>query len=162
MWLRKHGPDLRKIRLHSCYSVHEAANLLRVSPGTVRAWIRRGLPVLEGCKLILIPGDGLKAWLKARRAARKQTCQPYELYCCRCRGPRKAKAGSVLIVPRNAKTVAIRALCASCDAKMNRGGSLAKLSEIEVAFGLVTPAQVSLAQCENPAVNQHFDKEPVK
>ena len=146
----------RKIRLHSCYSVHEAASLLRVSPGTVRAWIRSGLPVLKGPKLILIPGDELKAWLKVRRAVRKQKCQPDQLYCCRCRGPRKAKPGSVVIVARNAKSVAIRALCASCDAKMNRGGSLAKTSEIKTAFGLETPAQVSLEVCESPAVIQHL------
>jgi hypothetical protein len=36
---------------------------------------------------------------------------------------------------------------------------MARLSEIQAAFGLNTPAQVSLAGCENPAVNQHLEKE---
>ena len=155
----KRVKDLRKVRLSKCYSVHEAASLLSVSACTMRSWIRNGLPALLDCRPILIPGDGLKAWLKARRAARKHTCQPDELYCCRCKGPQKAKSGSVNIIQRNAKTVTIRALCATCDAKMNLGGSLAKISEIRVVFGLATPAQVSLAECENPAVNQHLKKE---
>ena len=105
----KRGPDLRQIRLSRCYTVQEAAMVLGVSTGTVRAWIRRGLPVLEQCNPPLIPGDGMKAWLMARAKARKHPCQPDELYCCRCRSPQKAEPGSVEITPRNAKTVAIRA-----------------------------------------------------
>jgi hypothetical protein len=155
----KGKPDLRKIRLGRCYTVPETASLLGVAGGTIRAWIRRGLPVLEGNMPLLIPGDGLKGWLKARLAARKQKCLPDELYCCRCRRPRKPKPGSVAAVPRNAKTVAIRAQCGTCEAKMNRAGSLARLMEIKAAFGLETPAQESLAGCENLAVNQHLEKE---
>ncbi len=158
----KTKPDLRKIRLSRCYSVPEVAILLGIAVGTVRTWIRLGLSVLEGVKPLLIPGDGLKLWLKARRAARKQKCFPDELYCCRCRGPRMPKLGSVEIIPRNSKTVAIRALCGTCGTKMNRAGSLAKMTDIMAAFGLETPAQVSLAGCENPAVIQHLEKEPAE
>jgi hypothetical protein len=153
------GIDLRKIRPSKCYTVQEVSGLMGVTVWTVRAWLRRGLPVLESEKPLLIPGDKLKAWLKLRYAARKQSCQPDELYCCRCRRPRKAKPGSVVIAPRNAKTVAINALCATCDAKMNQGGSLAKMPEIRSTFGLMTPAQVNLEGCKNPAVNQHLEKE---
>lgn len=162
MWKVKGKPDLRRIRLNKCYSVHEAAILLGVSFGTIRSCIRKGLPILQDTRPVLIPGDGLKAWLKARSQARKHHCQPDELYCCRCRGPQKAKPESVEIIPRNGKTVAIRALCNACGAKMNKAGSLAKISEIEVAFGSDTHRQVSLEVCENPAVNQHLEKEPAE
>jgi hypothetical protein len=155
----KGKPDLRRIRSSRCYSVLEAAALLGVSTGTVRAWIRLGLPVLEECKPVLIPGDRLKAWLKTRAKARKHHCQPNELYCCRCRSPQKARPGSVEITQRNAKTIAIRALCDSCEAKMNKAGSLARIAEVKAAFGLNTVAQASLAGCETPAVNQHSEKE---
>jgi hypothetical protein len=53
-------------------------------------------------------------------------------------------------------------LCGTCDAKMNRGGSLARLPEIRLAFGLDTQAQVNLAGCENPTVNQHLEKEALE
>lgn len=156
---QKRGLDLRKIRGSQCYTIPEVGNLLGVSVGTIRAWSRLGLSVLEGERPYLIPGDALKAWLICRRQSRKRKCQPDELYCCRCRVPKKAKPGTVVILPRNATTIAINALCETCDAKMNRGGSLAKLEETRVAFGLMTPAQVNLAECENPAVNQHLEKE---
>ena len=155
----KQGQDLRKIRLSKCYTVQECADLLAVSIGTIRAWIRSGLPTLEGGKPMLIAGDALKSWIKNRKAARKRKCQLDELYCCSCKQPRKAKIGTVAIVPRNSKTLFIRANCADCNAKMNQVGSLAKLSEIRVAFGLETLAQVNLAGCENPSVNQHLEKE---
>ncbi len=153
------GQDLRKIRRSQCYAIPEVGRLLGVSVGTVRAWLRRGLLSLEGERPILIPGDGLKSWLVAQRLARKRKCQPDQLYCCRCRVPKNAKPGSVVIVPRNARTITISAMCGTCGAKMNRGGSLARLPEIRLAFGLVTQAQVNLAGCENPAVNQHLEKE---
>lgn len=156
----KRGQDLRNIRQSQCYTVQECSKALAVGLATVRFWIRQGLPTLPDGKPILIPGDTLKSWLKSRRAARKQKCQPNELYCCRCRCPRKAKIGSVVITLRNAKTVAIRAFCGTCDAKMNKGGSLTRLSEIQAAFGLNTPAQVNLEVCETPAVNHHSEKEP--
>ena len=120
------GQDLRRIRTGQCYTIPEASSLLEVSTGTVRAWIRRGLRALRCEGLTLIPGDELKSWLTARRQTRKRKCEPDELYCCRCRTPRKARPGSVVIVPRNAKTIVISALCTTCDAKMNRGGSFSR------------------------------------
>lgn len=101
----------------------------------------------------------MKAWLIIQRQARERKCLPDQLYCCRCRVPRNAKPGSVVIVPRNAKTIAISAVCDTCDAQMNRGGSLARLPEIQLAFGLETQAQVSLAGCDCAAANQHLEEE---
>lgn len=160
MGKKKRGPDLRKIRLSQCYTIQQCSNTLGVTVATVWTWIRQGLPTVPNGKPPLIPGDGLKAWLTQRRLSRKRTCQPNELYCCRCRAPRAPKLGSVVITPRNTKTVAIRALCGTCDARMNKGGALANQSEISAAFGLSTPFQEHLAGCENPTVNQHFEKEP--
>jgi hypothetical protein len=159
MGKEKRGQDLRKIRLSKCYSIQQCSIALGISLATVRAWLRQGLPTVPNGKPILIPGDGLKTWLTQRRLSRKQSCKSDELYCCRCRVPRMAKVGSVVIAKRNSKTVAIRALCGTCNTRMNKGGSLAKRSEIAAAFGLITPLQEHLAGCENPAVNQHLEKE---
>ena len=132
--------DHRHIRVGKCYTVAEIAVLLNVCAPTIRTWIRKGLQVLEGGKPLLIPGDCLKDWLKARAKSRKHACQPNELYCCHCRCPQKAKPWSVKIIPRNAKTVAIRALCGTCGTKMNKAGSLARLAQIETIFALRTAA----------------------
>ena len=159
---RKPKSDLRKIRLSRCYSIQEVAKLLGIGVNTVRAWIKLGLPVVGSEKLILIPGDSLKNWLKVRAAARKQKCLPDEVYCLRCRRPRMVKTGSAVVAPRSNKTIAIRARCATCDARMNKTGSLAKISEIETAFGLNTLVQVNLEGCHIPTVNQHLEKETIK
>lgn len=159
---RKPKSDLRKIRLSKCYSILETAKLLGIGVNTVRAWIRLGLQVLGSDKPILIPGDGLKSWLKARGAARKYKCLPDELYCLRCRRPQTVKTGSAVVTPRNNKTVTVQARCAICYARMNKTASLAKISEIQISFGLKTLAQVNLEGCDNPTVNQHLEKETIK
>lgn len=159
---QKRGQDLRKIRLSKCYTIQQCSKALDVSLSTVRAWIRQGLPIVPNGMPALIPGDELKAWLTQRRLSRKQTCKLNELYCCRCRCPRTVKAGSVVIAPRNSKVVAICALCGTCNTRMNKGGSFAKQSEIATAFGLITASQEHLAECENPAVNQHLEKERIE
>ena len=156
----KRSLDLRKIRQSHCYTVLEVSNMLGVTTGTIRGWLRLDLPRLDDVKPLLITGDTLKNWLVTRRQSRKQKCQPDELYCCRCRAPRRAMPGSVVINLRNAKTIAIGALCAFCGAKMNKGGSLASLPEIKATFELKTPVQKSLKGCEEPAVNHHLEREP--
>lgn len=134
--------------------------MLGVTTGTVRSWLKLGLPRLDDVKPILLPGDTLKSWMVTRRQSRKRKCQPDELYCCRCKAPKRAMPGSVVITLRNAKTIAIRATCACCGAKMNKGGSLASLQKIKATFELKTPAQVSLEGCEKPTVIHHLEREP--
>lgn len=156
----KRSLDLRKIRQSRCYTVQEVSNLLGVTKGTVRSWLKLGLPYLPDGKPFLVPGDSLKTWLVVRRRSRKRRCLPDELYCCRCRMPRLAIPGSVGITIRNAKTVTIHATCACCGSKMNKGGSHAELENTKVCFGLKTRDQVNLEGCENPAVNHHLESEP--
>ena len=159
---KKPKSDLRKLRFSKCYSILETSTLLGVGVNTVRTWIRLGLPVLGRDMPILIPGDVLKKWLKARVDARKCKCLPDQLYCLRCRKPRAARTGSLVETPRNNKTVTLRARCAICDARMNKTVSLAKDLEINTAFCLNTLVQVNLEGCDIPTVNQHLAKETIK
>ena len=130
--------DLRRIRLSVCYTMPEVAKLLGVTIGTVWAWVRAGLPILEDVRPFLIPGDDLKTWLRNRARARKQACQPNELYCFRCRAPREPEPGTVRIILRNQKVTSIKGCCSGCGCTMNRAGSAAKIYETMRAFGVPT------------------------
>ena len=156
----KRSLDVRRIRQSRCYTIQELSSLLGITKGTVRAWLKLGLAKLDDVKPFLIPGDALKNWLTARRQSRRQRCQPHELFCCRCRKPRQAKPWSVEIKLRNAKTITICGLCEVCGAKMNRGGSVARLQEIKETFQPHTLVEVSLEGCEEPTVNHHSEGEP--
>lgn len=151
---RKRKPDLRQIRTTKVYTLPEIAETLDRNIAAVRGWIRDGLPTLGDQKPVLVLGSALKAWLKAKRAARKHECEPDELLCFGCRRPRRPAPGSVRIEPRNAKTVSITGRCSVCGTRMNKAGSRARLAEIEETFrALSLRMKHLLSVCGDP-----FDK----
>ena len=156
---RTRKPDLRRIRSSACYTAPEVANLLGVAVGTVRSWMRHGLPCLTDGRPFLIPGDELKTWLKVRRARRRQTCQPDEIFCFGCRAPRSPQPGTVTIVPRNEKTTIIKGRCSACGSTMYRGGSVARIDDAKRAFGIQTIGQAHLAVSIEPIVKHNFVEE---
>ena len=83
--------NVRRVKIHRSYSVAEVARLLDVSKLTVMRWIARGLPLIERKRPYLIHGSDLRAFLLANRPAR-QPCGPGEMYCLRCRAPRRPAA----------------------------------------------------------------------
>ena len=89
---RLYNPNLAKI--HRSYTVEEVASLYGVFKGTVRTWIKAGLPTLNDKRPMLIHSSDLAAFHQARRTKNKQTCKPGEIYCIRCRAP-KVPAGDM-------------------------------------------------------------------
>jgi hypothetical protein len=81
MKCRNRRPD------HLSYTIEEVARLLEVHRNTNRDWIKGGLPVIDGKHPALILGNELAEFLATRRAARRQTCQPEQMYCVKCRKP---------------------------------------------------------------------------
>jgi excisionase family DNA binding protein len=77
-------PSGHRAKIHRSYTVDEVARLLGVAKGTVRRWIKAGLPVLADRKPALILGEDLVQFLASRKAPRKK-CSPAECYCVKCR-----------------------------------------------------------------------------
>ena len=112
--------DHRRLKRTQTYTVPEAAIALRVSIGTVRRWIRDGLPLLDCIRPSLIHGKLLRDWLSAKAKARQVQCGPRQIYCCKCRDARDFLLGSAVIIHRNEKAASVRALCAECGTMMYR------------------------------------------
>ncbi len=83
--MAKRHPNHRQVKIHRNYTVEEIASLFGIHKNTVREWIKAGLPVLDDKRPMLILGQELAAFLQARRIKNKQTCQPGQMYCFRCR-----------------------------------------------------------------------------
>jgi excisionase family DNA binding protein len=83
----------RLAKLHRSYSAEEAARTLGVHKGTVRNWIKAGLPTVDKTRPVLILGSQLRDWLEQRRKAGKRPCPPGKLYCFKCREPRSPALG---------------------------------------------------------------------
>ena len=134
---RLHNPNLAK--MHRNYTVEEVASLYDVFKGTVRAWIKAGLTVLDDKRPMLILGSDLAAFHQAKRVKNKQQCQPGEMYCVRCRAP-KMPAGDMADYRIITEKIGnLEAICPVCDKIMNRRVSLSRLEQIRGNLDFTMP-----------------------
>ena len=64
-----------------CYIIAETAELYDVHRNTVSHWLANRLEPIDAGRPILIRGDELNRFDKARREADRQVCEPAEIFC---------------------------------------------------------------------------------
>ena len=152
--MRKRRPNHRLVKIHRSYTVEEAARLLGTHKNTVRAWVRAGLPTCDKRRSMLILGIDLAAYLQARRTKNKRPCQPGEIYCVRCRAPKRPAGDMAEYQPVTEKFGNLEAICPDCDSIMNRRASRAKLAEIQGNLDIsFSEAEPRFNESEQPTVN---------
>ena len=145
--------NYRSVSKHRNYTVADIATCLAVCRGTVRRWIKDDLPALHDCKPMLVLGEDLIAFLKARRKPR-QKCSLGECYCFACRAPRQAAGGVAEVRWDTPSTGNLRALCVVCNTIMHKRISAEHLSEVQVILDVSVvqafkPISNSLPACSN-------------
>jgi len=125
--MRKRHPNPKLVKIHRSYTVDEIADLYRIHKCTVRAWIKAGLPTIDGKRPMLVRGRDLEEFLRVRRAKNKRPCQPGELYCVKCRAPRTPAGLLADYVPVTAKFGNLAGICPECNSMMYRRVSLARI-----------------------------------
>ena len=131
-----HHPNHRLIKIHRNYTVPEVATCLGVHSNTVREWIRRGLPTCDQGRPTLVLGRELVTFLRARRVNNRRPCGVGELYCCRCRRPRRPGGDMADYVPRTATSGDLMAFCAQCETPMYRRVSRERLRDVAAGLDL--------------------------
>src|SRR5260370_38995105 len=119
----KRHPNHRQVKIHRSYTVEEIASLFGIHKNTVREWIRAGLPVLDAKRPMLILGQELAAFLQARRIKNKQSCEPGQMYCFRCRAPKMAAGDMPAYLPQTEKLGWLKAICPDFQTIINPRGS---------------------------------------
>ena len=152
-------PNHRLVKTHRTYSIEEAARRLGAHKNTVRAWIKDGLPTCDGKRPTLILGCELATYLKARRKKNKKPCKPGEIYCVRCRTP-KRPAENMAEYQKVTETLGtLVGICPDCEAMMYRRTSRAKLDEIQGILDIsFSEAQRRVSSIESPIVNSDFSQ----
>lgn len=93
-------PNTRALRAARTYTIEETAIALGVSTGTVRSWVKAGLPLMKSQRPYLILGDTPRSFLQDRAAKGKVTLQPDQLYCFTCKAARTPMGLLVDCVPQ--------------------------------------------------------------
>lgn len=153
--------DVRRVKLHRSYSLSEAAKLLGVTKHTVARWIDDGLPLIERKRPHLVHGSELRAYIKARQP-RKQPCRAGQIYCVRCRAPKRPAFDEVELILKRPTTGLLAGLCPTCASMIYR---VTKTASFAAAVGdlKVTrhPAQERIGDSLDPFSNVQF-KEPAR
>ncbi len=122
---RRH--NVRRVKILRSYSLSEAAKLLGVHKLTISRWIDRGLPLIEQKRPFLIHGSDLRAFLTAQQP-RKQPCRAGEIYCVRCRAPKRPAGDMADYIPRTATTGLLTGICPNCESIIHRVANVATLA----------------------------------
>lgn len=123
-------PNHRAIRAARTYTIEEAAQSLGVSIGTVRSWVKVGLPLMKSRRPFLILGDSLRGFLQKRATGAKAPLQPDQLYCLTCKAGRTPMGLMVDCIPQTATTARLVGLCDVCGGTCNRMVSRSKIGQI--------------------------------
>lgn len=152
-------PTSCHVKRHRNYTVEEVARLTGVCKGTVRRWLKGGLPAMTGQRPILILSEDLIAFLDGRRRNRVR-CKPHECYCFSCRRPRAAAFNAVEVVPLSLSSGNLRALCETCLTLMHKRIPLAKLEALGAILDVtIMQAGEHISEMKKPCLNDHLPKE---
>lgn len=150
----KRHPNPRLAKIHRNYTVDEIATLYAVHKNTVRAWVKSGLPISDDRKPLLILCRDLMAYLQAKRVKNKQTCQPGQIYCVRCRVPKAPGGDMAEYQPLTTTLGNLVGICPSCNSMVYRRVNLAKLTQVAANLDLTLPqALLHIRESPNPSVN---------
>ena len=98
------------------YTIKELAKLLDIDEKTCHRWIEEGLRIVpDSKKPILIMGSDAKEFIRMRNSKKKVKLKRHEFYCFKCRGPTRAKRGSIMVSGSMKKGV-----CSVCNGKIRK------------------------------------------
>lgn len=152
-------PDVRLVKRDCTYTVEEVSELLGVHANTVRNWMANGLKQLDQRRPILIHGSDLGAFLRSSTRRRKAKCAHNELYCFRCRQPRRPVSSQVQIERQTSRILRLAGTCEHCGSRMFKAISPRDQSIYEEIFSLPQARPEHMSVCAEPAVNCDLEKE---
>ena len=156
----KRRPNYRLVKIHRNYTVEEIADLFGIHKNTVRGWIKNGLPLCDDRRPALILGGALANYLKTKKAKNKRTCNADQMYCLKCREPRKPEPDLIECEAITDKVGNLVALCSVCSGFMNKRISLFKLPLIQAQMGVSFPlAQKHIGDSSQSSLNSDLISE---
>ncbi|MGJ8604411.1 MAG: helix-turn-helix domain-containing protein [Marivita sp.] len=102
------------------YDVFEAASALKVTPATIRNWIKDGLKAMTSSKPYLILGASIREYLRTKYAAARRPLNDDELFCPSCRKGRKPLHMRVTQTKITTKTDLLKGTCQYCNGTATR------------------------------------------
>ncbi len=126
-----------KLQSNRIYSIENASLKLGCCEESVARWESEGLSIHRDGLPHFVIGDELKSFLREKEQNAKRPCQPGEIFCFKCRVPRRPVTESVKHEIHIGKRPRLSGDCAVCGTRMYRAAS-AK-SALNFMTALLTP-----------------------
>jgi len=152
--MSKRHPNHRHVKIHRTYSVEDVADLYGIHKNTILNWRKNGLAPIDDRKPMLFHGLTLAIFLQAKRTKNKRPCKPGEIYCIRCRTPKKPAGDMAEYQPVTAMVGNLVAICPDCELMMNRRISFSKLDQFRRQMDITLPQALQhIVESNQPTVN---------
>lgn len=152
--MSKRNPNHHHVKIHRTYTVEEIANRFGIHKNTVRNWQKNGLATIDDRKPMLFYGQTLATFLKAKRTKNKRPCKIDEIYCIRCRSPKKPAGDMAEYLPVTATVGNLVAICPDCELIINRRISISKLEQFRGQMDITLPQALQhIVERYQPTVN---------
>jgi hypothetical protein len=122
------------VKANATYDVFEAARALKVSPATIRNWVKGGMEAMTDSKPYLILGSAIREYLRAKYEAARSPLKEDELFCPSCRTGRKPMDMIVTLSPVSPKTDLLKGACERCNCTSTRMISHQKPHDFATTF----------------------------
>ena len=123
-------PPPTRFKINRLYSVQEIAATGQVCENTVHNWRKAGLQTIDERRPLYVSGYEMRRFLTEMRQRLKSPCQIDEMFCLKCRKPRRPYGGlaDFLNAPKTGK---LTGLCPVCTSVMHRRIALKDLPALE-------------------------------
>ena len=128
----------RGIKKNRQYTYEDVAELLGVKIQTVRAWRDKGLDVLTSTTPHIIMGFALKEFIAKRAKDALQPLKDDEVFCFRCKAPRKPFGRMADYEPINDVRGRLITLCSQCEGRCVRLTSAADMLQLSTKIEIAT------------------------
>ena len=128
----------RGIKKNRQYTYEDAADALDVSIQTVRAWRAQGLNVLTSSTPHIVMGFALKEFIVKRSMNARQPLKEDEVYCFRCKSPRKPFGMLADYLPIDAVRGRLKTLCECCEGRCARIISASEIPKLSATIEIAT------------------------
>ncbi len=126
--------NLRRIKKNFSYSLDEASETLGINKQTLYSWKKEGLKTIPDSYPALIHGSDLIDYLSQKQSKRKQKCKDDEMFCFKCRSPRKAKKDFVKTLSQKSTCMNLTSECEVCSSKIYKNISAKDIANYQLLF----------------------------
>ena len=131
---RKFNPRL--VESNTSYYISEVTQLFNIGETSVRYWLKNGLKIIDGKTPTMIHCEDLREFLANKQKTNEKKCLIEEMFCFKCRQPKKVFDNQVTVINKNNKILHLKGGCETCKSFMTKKYSFSKLNEIKQFFAL--------------------------